>query len=648
MRTVNVILTAEGLREAVEAYSSADGFCFDVETWGPHRGDPWRNDVLWIALSTDGRTDVIPMGHPNGDFVEWVRPLTGSGERRRDSGLTVREADYSRDRKTWRAVFTEPPSQLVPGEVFAALRPLMGSDVLKVGHNLKFDLESVTKYLGFTPSPPYACTYVAAFIADNRVRHRLGLAACLEREFGYEMEKGVGKQVEAHDFRTVANYAGLDAHWTWKLWRRLRGRIADDGLGSLFRLEMDVLEALCAMELSGTVVDTDALLDLRKVLEEDLEEIKGRIWKDAGRAFNINSNAEKIAVLYGPKSEGGLGLRPRKTTPKGSPSVAADALEALRGRHGVVDGLLAYAEASKLLSTYVVPYLGGDVTRTVNGRSRVVAKPSLLVDGRIHTDFDQCGAETGRFSSRRPNLQNVPAPHTDHGRAIRNLFAAPEGHLLVVADYSQIEPRVIASLSEDPVMVRNYLEGGDIYTTVGEVMGVDRKAGKVLVLSMAYGVGPEKIASQIGCTSREAKDLLDGFSSRFRAVSRYRRSVISESRSRLPVPYVRTLFGRRRYLPNLLSREQGLRAQAERQAFNTKIQGSAADIIKVAMVRAHRSLPDGSRLTLTVHDELVVVAPAEAAATVAEVVRDSMEGVDVLRVPLVADVKVVSRWGEAK
>jgi DNA polymerase-1 len=328
-------------------------------------------------------------------------------------------------------------------------------------------------------------------------------------------------------------------------------------------------------------------------------------------------------------------------------SVSAEALEYYRGQDPLVSALLKYADLNKLSTTYVVPYLGGEVVRTVSGKEKREHKESLLINGRIHCDFVQHGAETGRFSSRNPNLQNVPAPHTPHGKAIRNLFYAPEGYKLVVADYSQIEPRVIASMAKDPIMMNNYLNGKDIYTTVGETMGVDRKAGKVLVLSMAYGVGPAKIASQIGCSVTEARDLLSKFSSEFSSVASYRLKLLEVSR-RQKIPYVTTLLGRKRYLPDMLSRDQGLRASAERQAFNTRIQGSAADIIKLAMIRAYGRIPEGAKLLLTVHDELVTLAPNDKVDETVEAIREAMEDIKLLTVPLVADITVVERWGEAK
>jgi DNA polymerase I-like protein with 3'-5' exonuclease and polymerase domains len=659
---MNIITTSQQLQDMVDYYLTQDAFAFDVETVGPYRGLTPVNDVLWITFATHGRCDVVPMGHPNGNFVEELFPLTGQGEKRVEAGLTARASDYSRDKKKSTKIFGEPPAQLFPAQVFKLIKPLMFStDVLTVGHNLVFDLTSVAKYYdGEVPTGPYFDTMIASFITDNRNKNKCGLDACLQREFGYEMVKGVGKEVEKYSFDEVAKYAYLDAKYTFLLWKALAPRIEKDNLTVVMNLEMDVLGVLCDMKLTGAPIDVEALELLDAQLRSDIEVARADIFKIAQKPFNINSNAEKQFLLYASKKEGGRGLKPKILTTAGqkrkdagvSPhytdySVSAEALEAYRNEDPLVDALLRYADLNKLSTTYVVPYLGGEVVRTLNGKEKREHKDSLLINGRIHCDFVQHGAETGRFSSRNPNLQNVPAPHTAHGKAIRNLFFAPEGYKLVVADYSQIEPRVIASMSKDPIMMNNYLEGLDIYTTVGDTMGVDRKAGKTLVLAMAYGVGPDKIARSIGCSTTEARELLSNFSAKFSAVSSYRNKIIGATRKNKP-SYVVTLLGRKRYLPEINSNDQFLRSSAERQAFNTRIQGSAADIIKLAMVRAHDSLPLGTKLLLTVHDELVTLTPDDLVDQTVEAIRNSMEGIDLLSVPLVADVKVVQRWGEAK
>lgn len=660
---MNIVTTAEQLQEVVTHYLSQDAFAFDVETWGPDRGRTPINSVLWITLATHGRSDVIPMGHPHGEFIEEIYPLTGQGEVRKEKGLPLRPSDYSRDAKKATKKFGPAPEQLFPAEVFKALEPLFfNENILTVGHNLLFDLTSVAKYYGGRiPSAPYFDTMIGSFIMDNRNKNKVGLDDCLQREFGYEMVKGVGKEVEVYGFSEVAKYAYLDAKYTFLLWKAISPRIESAELDKVMALEMDVLGVLCDMKLTGATIDTEVLASLKVDLEQKVEETTANIYKLAGRNFNINSNPEKQQLLYGPKSEGGRGLKPKVLTLNGQKkeranqeltladySVASDALEPYRDKDPLVTALLEYADYNKLLSTYIMPYLGGDVEKTVGGKTKVETKESLLINGKIHGDFVQHGAETGRFSSRNPNLQNVPAPHTEHGKKIRNLFVAPPGHKLVVADYSQIEPRVIASFSEDPIMMKNYLDGSDIYTTIGDAMGVDRKAGKVLVLSIAYGVGPQKISSQIGCTVTEAKDLLDRFANQFNSIPKYKSKVISACRAGKPTPFVKTLTGRRRYLPEINSRDIGLRAQAERQAFNTKIQGSAADIIKIAMVRTHRMIPKEAKIILTVHDELVLITPENQAEETAAILREAMEDINVLKVPLIADIKIVDRWGEAK
>ena len=660
---MNIITTKKQLDEVIDYYLTQDAFAFDVETVGDRRGDTPINEVLWITLATHGRADVIPMGHPNGELLEVVYPLTGQGEKRVEKGLPARPSDYSRDAKKATYIYSEPPAQLFPADVFKALEPLFfNNKILTIGHNLLFDLTSVAKYYGGrVPSAPYFDTMIGSFVLDNRNKNKVGLDDCLQREFGYHMVKGVGAAVEKHTFKDVAKYAYLDAKYTFLLWKTLEPRIVASKVDKIMKLEMDVLAVLCDMKLTGAPIDTEALEHLYEKLLEDIEKAKAEIFKTAGRQFNINSNQEKQYLLYSSKKDGGRGLPPKMLTLRGEQrdaagkeldytdySVSAEALEAYRDRDPLVTALLTYSDLNKLLTTYVVPYMGGDVTRTSGGKTKVEHKESLLINKKIHCDFVQHGAETGRFSSRNPNLQNIPNPSaSENGKAIRNLFYAPEGHKLVVADYSQIEPRIIASMSEDPIMLDNYLNSRDIYTTVGDVMGVDRKAGKVLVLSMAYGVGPDKISRQIGCSVNDAKKLLDDFAKTFPSVSKYRLKVLAVTRASNP-PFVYTLLGRRRYLPEINSNDRGLRAAAERQAFNTRIQGSAADIIKVAMVRAHAMIPKESKLLLTVHDELVTLTPDHLVTETEDAIREAMEGINLLNVPLIADIKTVQRWGEAK
>lgn len=659
---MRIVTDSAELEEVVEYFANdADFLAFDVETMGDHRGDPWRNDVVWLAVADSKNAWVIPMGHPNGEFVESKFPLRESAQKRIEKGLPLRPIDYSTDPKKEIKVFSEPPAQLTRTEVFGAFKPLLMSEGLpKVGHNLAFDLGSVSKYLGGVPEGPYADTMIAAFLVDSSKSYGYGLKDVSKTYAGIEMVKGVGAEIEKYSFEEVAKYAHLDVVATAKVWLALRKRLNEDELLRVFKLEMDTLRVVTEMRLTGAEIDTPALSGLKNRLETDIEATKGKIYRLAGEQFNINSVAAKQRLLFGKKTEGGRGLTPKVLTPGGKDkqrakekltiadySVAADALSFYES-DPLVAALLEYADLNKLLSTYVLPYMGGQVTRTVNGKVRRETKEALLDKGRLHTDFNQIGAATGRFSSRNPNLQNVPAPGSEYGKLIRNLFIAGEGNKLVVADYSQIEPRLIASFSKDPIMLDTYLSGGDIYTAIGDTMGVDRKAGKVLVLSIAYGVGPDKISNQIGCSVEEARDLLNDFSDKFKNIGRLKALTVRTARRKAPVPYVMTVTGRRRYLPELKADIKWMVSKAERQAFNTLIQGSAADIMKIAMVRAHQMVPEQARLILTVHDELVTVTPEDTADETAEAIREAMEGVSFLRVPLVADVKVVDKWGEAK
>jgi DNA polymerase I-like protein with 3'-5' exonuclease and polymerase domains len=667
---MNIITTQEQLDEFVRYYEKVEAFAWDVETIGDNRLYPVINDVCWISFATEGRVDVIPMGHPNGELEGHDKPLLLPGQRRLAEGKPILESHYSKDQRKWTAKFGEAPEQLTPRQVFDAIEPIMFGSALKVAHNAKFDLKSVAKYYkGRVPEKPHFDTLMAAFIINNMNKFDLGLAACVKRELGIVVEKGVGENVALHAFSEVAKYSGIDAEVTWKLYLALAPKITGN-LQKVWRLETDVLAALCDMELTGAYLDQAALKTLAEEVEKGKIAAEAKCYKEAGKAFAINSVPAKQMLLFGSEN----GQKPRlpapnpkfKTvlTPKGQEahkahetlthvhySVSAEALEFHRGKDALVDALLEYQDLNKLMTTYVTPYTGGDVKRVTNGKEKITKRKSLLINGRVHTNFKAHGAETGRFSSSEPNLQNIPSSG-EYGKLVRNLFVAPPGYKLVVADYSQIEPRIIASFSKDPVMVENYMTGGDIYTTIGDTMGVDRQAGKVLVLAISYGVGPDKIAASVGCTVKEAKDLLNRFEAKFASIAQYKAKVIRMAKQAGPIPFVETMFGRRRYIPDLKSSEFGLLGRAERQAFNTMIQGSAADLMKLALVRAHSCFvnePD-INLILTVHDELVTISPENKANEVAEAIRESMEGIKLsnITVPLIADVKIVDKWGEAK
>jgi DNA polymerase I-like protein with 3'-5' exonuclease and polymerase domains len=666
---MNIITTKKQLEELVEFYSKVDGFAFDVETVGENRIQPVVNDVLWLSLATEGRTDVIPMGHPNGDFLKWDKELLLSGQKKLAAGKELKETDYSKNQAKWTPVFDAPPEQLLPGDVFKALKPLFFSDQLKVGHNIKFDLKSIAKYYrGVVPKKPFFDTLMAAFVIDNRNRGKLGLKDCAEKYLKIKVEKGIGAMVEVHSFSEVAHYSGFDSEVTWKLYKELAPKLTGS-LARVWGLEMDIVGALCDMELAGATVDVEELTNLKKRLEIDIDAAVARAYRLAGKPFPMNSVQEKQKLLFSPKEEGGRGIKPNlkvkiALTTKGQDmlaarlpltinqySVSSEALEFYRSKDELVDAILEYQDLNKLMTTYVMPYLGGDIVRTNAGKSRIIEKKSLLINGKVHTSFKSHGAETGRFSSSDPNLQNIPSSG-QYGKLIRNLFVAPDGYKLVVADYSQIEPRIVASFSNDPIMMDNYLNGKDIYTTIGDTVGLDRKAGKVLVLAMTYGVGPDKIASSLGLTVDAARKLLNDFTDRFNAIAKYKAKVTRLASQQSPTPFVETVFGRRRYIPDLKSTDKGLRSRADRQAFNTVIQGSAADLMKLAIVRAHSCFIDEPdvNVVLTVHDELVTVAREDLAEETAEAIRLSMEGIHLpeMTVPLIADVKIVDKWGEAK
>ena len=637
---VPVISTEEQLADLVEYYLRQDGFAFDVESQGDDRLNPLTNDVAWISLATHGRADAIPMRHRNGELLEYRAPVLASGLARLAEGKSLRASDVSRADSRLRPVFSDPPEQLARTLVYKALEPLFSSDTLiKVAHNFKFDAVSGEKFLGFIPASPFVDTMVVESLIDSRIqKQHLKLEACVKRRLGYEMEKGVGKDITLYGFNQTAKYSKLDSKMTWLLYQRQMELVRALGIEHLLNLEMDVMRPIIEMQMTGTRVDRGAMLVFQAEINDVLDQAKKRAYAKAGREFAFSKAADKIDVLYSPKPQG-QGLKPAKYTAKtNQPSTDADSLEH-HSRNPLVKAMLEVAEYQRLVDGYLTPYL--------DGKDKVAPK---IVNGRVHTTFNQVGAETGRMSSSNPNLQNIPS-RGQFGKRIRGFFIADPDTLLVVGDFSQIEPRIIASLSQDPVMLAAYLAGRDLYQEIADTLSITRAAGKELVLSMSYGIGPDKLSDRIdGVTLSKAKELLDDFDHRFPAVNQLKERTVRRARAQRPTPSVTTLAGRTRYIPELKSRDNGVFQQGRRKAFNTLIQGSAADIMKIAIVRAYERVPDGARLLLTVHDELVIQAPKELAEETAAALKDAMEGISIpaITVPLVAEVGIGRSWAEAK
>lgn len=662
----NLVLTRAHLDDVVEHFMRYDAFAFDVESQGENRGVPTRNDVSILSMATYGMAVVIPMGHPNGDRL--IQRAT-----RRKNKVTGKF-------DTIPAVYEDPPQQLSPSEVFEALRPLFFSNRTKIAHNATFDLISVAKYFGNeVPPGPHEDTIVIQHLLNENLLSK-GLKDLIIKYFGVKYDhENVGRFVEGHPLWKVAHYAFMDARYTWLLWLLLRPLIhEEDDTGRTLEqvyedLESPLIEVLCEMGKEGAPVDEEALRELEAELSVRIVECEAAVYKAAGQKFNINSSPQKAHVLFDPKSEGGQGLKPKVPTDGGKKkaekgmrlevtdySTKADVLEERYASNGVVKALIQYQEINKLLGTYVQGYLG------VEGNPK---KPCRIFDGRVHTDLVQYGTVTGRFSSREPNLQNIPRPDTELGNKIRGLFRAPDGMRLVVADYGQIEMIILAHLIGYGALFDGIRNGMDPHSaTAAGLAGIDpvkfmemvaaedkeakkaRQVAKGVNFAVVYGAGPEKVASMAGVTVNEAKRFLEIHQKMFPEIYAFKDYVLNTARERRP-PSIRTIMGRVRRLPALHSKDFGSRGYAERQAVNSLIQGSAADIIKLAMLRLHETLEPGMRLILSVHDELVVLCDEDKAERCAEIVHEAMLGdeiSDMLNVPLSTDVKIVQRWSEAK
>jgi DNA polymerase I-like protein with 3'-5' exonuclease and polymerase domains len=627
--------------EAVDYFQTQPGFSFDYEAQGPHRGVAHLADLSWISLATQGATIVVPFGHPIGSQIIGYHkePRLCSDGKTRNYTMP----DYE-----------PPPPQIPKANVFEILRPLFfREDIIKSAHGAVYDITACAKDFGEVIPGPYNCTVVQSWLLDeNRLKH--GLKWLTKDLYGFFYDdENVGKCVERYPFNKVAHYSYCDAVYAEILRRRFTPAIAEAKLGRVYQLEMDILNVLVGMRLAGAHVDVPRLHELREELAIEREERERRVFKSAGAEFNLNSPAQKQAVLFGPKNDGGQALKPWKPTDTGKKQKKAgqeitnwstdDEVLASYPTNPVAVSLREYQEVAKLLSTYVLAYLGDPAK----------GKEPQVYDDRIYADFVQYGTNTRRFSCRDPNLQNIPRPDTDLGKLIRGAWCADPGWKLIVGDYGQIELVMFAHFCGSGALFEGFWDGADPHQVTADKLGIDRQMGKRLNFSMSFGAGLYLVASMIGVDVELARQILQDHRRAFPEIYELKQYIVDVCRSRAPVPYLNTLLGGVRRLPDINSGHEGRRMRAERQAVSAVIQGSAADLIKLAMVRADTLLapiPE-AHLVLTVHDEIVLTAPEQYADQAADLLHEAMLGPDIqklIKVPLTADIKVVDRWSEAK
>ncbi len=501
-------------------------------------------------------------------------------------------------------------------------------------------LQTVFAEAGHALPPPHFDAELAGFLLDpaaHRTTSALAQGALGRKVRSFEDIAGRGaKATPPHELAidVAGPWAGEEASALRDLEGPLRVRLEKDALGGLFDdVELPLTAVLSDMERAGVRVDEAKLAELSLEYESELSRIEGRIYELAGEEFTIGSPKQLQVILFDK-----LRLPPIKKTKTGF-STDEGVLEQLAAQHDLPGEILAYRRLAKLKSTYVdaLPPLVHEAT------------------GRIHPTFNQTGAATGRLSSTNPNVQNIPI-RTAQGIRIREAFVPAEGNVLVSADYSQVELRVMAHFSGDASLIEAFRSGDDIHRrTAAEVGGIDpedvtdeqRDAAKAINFGIIYGSSAFGIAGQLGIAQGEAQETIDRYFAQYQGVRRFLDDTKAAAKQD---GFVRTLLGRRRYLPDLASRNRGLRMAAERMAVNTVIQGTAADLIKKAMIEVADTLRAegfGARMILQVHDELVFDAPAGEADGLAEAVRGVMEGVYALDVPLVVDVGSGAHWRDA-
>lgn len=538
------------------------------------------------------------------------------------------------------------PDQLPAAEVLAKLKPwLEDASRAKMGQNVKYDVH-VFANAGITVRGYRHDTMLESYVLEA---HRLhSLESLAERHLGrkglsYEdlCGKGANQIPFAQvDIEKATRYSGEDSEMALQVHQRLWPDLEADGgegRGQRYvyeRIEMPVSAVLQRVERHGVLIDAAELARQSQDLAERMVALEQEAYGIAGQPFNMGSPKQIGEILFGK-----LGLPVKKKTASGAPSTDEDVLQELAADYPLPAKILDHRSLAKLKGTYT-------------DKLPLMVNPAT---GRVHTNYAQAVAVTGRLASNDPNLQNIPI-RTPEGRRVREAFVAPPGHVLMSADYSQIELRIMAHISEDPGLLKAFAEGIDVHrATASEVFGVpvpdvsseQRRYAKVINFGLIYGMGAFGLASNLGIEQKAARDYIARYFERFAGVKQYMESTKAGAAQ---TGYVETLFGRRIYLPDIRGGNGPRRAGAERQAINAPMQGTAADLIKLAMIAVQQALDDegrATRMVMQVHDELVLEVPDAELAWAKEAVPRLMAGVAQLKVPLLAEVGVGANWDEA-
>lgn len=596
-----VVTTVTELRSLVSKLGNADGFAYDTETNGTNS---MRDEMVGMSFSnSEGQAWYVPVGHRTGEQIDRVHVL-----------------------------------ELV-SPLFADAK------VPKAAHNANFDV-MVLRQAGIEIANSAFDTMIAASLCGH---NRIGLKDLALELFRAEMTPitdliGTGRKqitMSEVDIQTAGPYASADADFTYRLWRHFEGELDGHNARDVFEgIEMPLLPVIVDMQRTGMVVETNALTRFSAALGEEIAQIK-QVTNTlvGGRQFNIASNKQLGEILVDEWKA------PPTRRLKTGWSMNADALDRIRNRSGLddriyqlIDAVLRFRELSKLKSTYA-----DSLPKMVNPAT-----------GRVHTTFNQAGSATGRLASNDPNVQNIPV-RTKLGREIRNAFSTmyESGWQLLSADYSQIELRILAHMSREPGLLQAFRNGEDIHDATAQAMyGVDdvtsdqRRIAKILNFGVIYGLGPQGVARQTDLTQQQGREFIDLYFGKYPGIRDFidHQKQVANMRG-----YAETLKGRRRYLPDLRSSNQGYRAAAERVAVNMPIQGTAADVIKIAMINIADELERRgmkSRMTAQVHDELIFeIAPGEL-EEMTSLAHDMMPAAMSLEVPLLVDTKTGVRWGE--